>query len=337
MTTTIPSESVNAKADYKTDSSTDPNNPSRPEAASLSMLLDATAAATASGTTNTCEAKRPNITQFWAIRRCEGLLSPAIFSNWEDCSVYVDPTDNDGSAVEFKSFPTTQEATAYAFGNDEAVMDDAQANHPPQLQQFPQHPLFLTTTTPTFATAIGVTNSSLEMAGKTAMRSTLSGTVSAAAASTNKITTTITPIARTKSSSHIKTESNNPEGPPWTHRNRKNSAHHHYHHHHHHSLEEFDDDEDNDDDEKDQTGPVVTPTEMDMMDDGTKSMMMDGDGMMVMMRMGGRNYRRSVNTTYSSGEDEPVEESAGKDPVDPSDDDVLCGRGVRTILQIIMI
>lgn len=293
-------------------SAVDSTNKHHSALASLSMLSNATVSVstTANQPHDTATAPTPKpkpkpkprkISQFWAIRQCEGLHSPAIFSNWEDCSGYVDPMENDGSVIEFKSFPTVQEATAYAFGASATVPTEnggadhtnvpfsAQTNEQTQRSQ-PQSPPLPTTVTP----ASGTTNHFLVEVDKTAA---LSGTADFAS---NKITSNA--ISPLKS----RANSNNSEGSTSTWNNAKVAA------------------DETTSSSNAQNVPAVTPTEMDVIDGKSSSDGSDGGA------RGGRNYRRSVNTTYSSGEDEPVEESTGKDPVAPSDDDVLCGRGVRS-------
>lgn len=229
---------------------------------SLTMLSNATENASLQPDT-AAESKEPR--QFWAIRRCEGLNAPAIFSDWGDCAVYVNPRENDGAVVEFKSFPTIIEAVSYAFGTSAITeQQDSQSLPGPMMTESC-------------------------MSGDPACPKETSGVA------TSSGTSISTSGAHTKDDSHQNERSTswNSEGPLST------------------------EDPEASETQTTQSVPAVTPTEMDM-DKGTE----DGP------RMGGRNYRRSVNTTYSSGEDEPVEESTGKEPVEPSEDDVLCGRGV---------
>ena len=53
---------------------------------------------------------------YWAIRQCDSLKSPAIFSNWEDCSFYLDASENDVQ-VDYRKFNDMEGAVAYAFKN----------------------------------------------------------------------------------------------------------------------------------------------------------------------------------------------------------------------------
>ncbi|CAJ1937714.1 unnamed protein product [Cylindrotheca closterium] len=306
-----------------------------PSASPLSILSNATASVAANGTLQQRRRQHQQqppeppqksasrTRQFWAIRRCEGLHSPAIFSNWEDCSVYVDPMENDGSVVEFKSFPTIQEAGAYAFGKDEKSGGvEGRTKYASQQEQSQQQSSSSSSSSrPLPNTAVSPAAPISRHSVAATMPNTMSGT--AASSTTNKKTTTITPIAQSKANNNSSNNNNsNEDAAEWN-----GSL----------ALTSSDDDDNENENENNNnnhneqaqtTPPAVTPTEMDTMDGGDATTTMDGtsaDGM-----RGGRNYRRSVNTTYSSGEDEPVEESAGKDPVEPSSDDVLCGRGGLT-------
>ena len=49
---------------------------------------------------------------YYAVRDCDALKSPAIFTCWEDCQFYLDPDENDGN-VDYKSFETIAEAVGY--------------------------------------------------------------------------------------------------------------------------------------------------------------------------------------------------------------------------------
>ena len=50
---------------------------------------------------------------YYAVRHCDALKSPAIFTCFEDCQLYVDPDENDGNVVDYKSFETIPEAVGY--------------------------------------------------------------------------------------------------------------------------------------------------------------------------------------------------------------------------------
>jgi hypothetical protein len=52
--------------------------------------------------------------RYWAIRQCDSLKSPAIFSNWEDCNFYLDARENDVQ-VDYRRFDDIDGAVAYAF------------------------------------------------------------------------------------------------------------------------------------------------------------------------------------------------------------------------------
>ena len=50
---------------------------------------------------------------YYAVRHCDALKSPAIFTCFEDCQLYVDPDENDGNVVDYRSFETIPEAVRY--------------------------------------------------------------------------------------------------------------------------------------------------------------------------------------------------------------------------------
>jgi hypothetical protein len=52
--------------------------------------------------------------QYFVVRHCDSLQAPAIFSAPEDCSFYIDASEND-SNVEYRSFKTLYTAISYAF------------------------------------------------------------------------------------------------------------------------------------------------------------------------------------------------------------------------------
>mmetsp|Transcript_38707 Transcript_38707/g.93577 ORF Transcript_38707/g.93577 Transcript_38707/m.93577 type:complete len:223 (-) Transcript_38707:1476-2144(-) len=214
MTTTAnASGSLSAVESSSSNANHNMNHPSAPPTAFLSMLSNATVSvATRNNGATTLpheqdiNTRRKTATQspqlFWAIRQCEGLHSPAIFSNWEDCSVYVDPMENDGSVVEFKSFPTIQEANAYAFGvlssATIAIAQDGKGGEAQRQQLLqPQSPPRLLPTTVTPAASVVSNNKS----------SSLLNTLSGAASSTNKIIPTTT--AAITPNAHAKTNNNN--------------------------------------------------------------------------------------------------------------------------------
>jgi len=51
-------------------------------------------------------------TYFYAIRKCDTLERPAIFSSWKDCAVHV---NGENCGLEYKRFETSVEASNYAF------------------------------------------------------------------------------------------------------------------------------------------------------------------------------------------------------------------------------
>ena len=88
------------------------------------------AAASASGGGGTKKAATPKTkaipSLYWAVRKCESLKGSAIFTDWEDCSFYVeqqqDPNDDDDDdddviKAEYASCDTAFEALHYIFGS----------------------------------------------------------------------------------------------------------------------------------------------------------------------------------------------------------------------------
>ena len=59
--------------------------------------------------------ENPAAKRFWAIRACSSLQAPAIFTAFEDCSFYLDESENDNGGIpaEFESFDTISQAVAY--------------------------------------------------------------------------------------------------------------------------------------------------------------------------------------------------------------------------------
>jgi hypothetical protein len=54
--------------------------------------------------------KRSPSSSFWAIRQCDSLRLPAIFTDWEDCSFHVDASKSDGTVAQYKDFHTMGDA-----------------------------------------------------------------------------------------------------------------------------------------------------------------------------------------------------------------------------------
>jgi Helicase associated domain len=53
--------------------------------------------------------------QFYAIRRCYALKAPAVFLNYDDCSLYIEQDENDETVVEYKRFDIMAEAMDYIY------------------------------------------------------------------------------------------------------------------------------------------------------------------------------------------------------------------------------
>jgi hypothetical protein len=82
-------------------------------------------------------AATPKGQRFWAIRKCDSLKSPAIFTDWDDCSFYVDQSEND-CKLAYKEFDSGLEALNYLFrmgldlpSGDAAAAPPAAAPTPP--------------------------------------------------------------------------------------------------------------------------------------------------------------------------------------------------------------
>jgi hypothetical protein len=108
------------------------SSPSSPTAtatatAAATATATATAATTAAATTAAAAAATPKNntdrrvvktessapSKYYAIRRCDSLQSPAIFSAWDDCSFYIDANENE--TVDFRAHDTLIKALSYAF------------------------------------------------------------------------------------------------------------------------------------------------------------------------------------------------------------------------------
>ena len=84
-----------------------------------------TAAAAAARTTPVAAAvvvaAEPAKSSYFAIRKCDALKLPAIFTNWEDCSFYIDQVSND--EIEYEEFDNGIDVSknpvfaSYVFGN----------------------------------------------------------------------------------------------------------------------------------------------------------------------------------------------------------------------------
>ena len=75
-----------------------------------------TAAAAAAPATTTAPSRSINSpgNTFYAIRKCESLSSPAIFTNWEDCSFYLEEqNETTGSKIEYMEFSSGLDALNY--------------------------------------------------------------------------------------------------------------------------------------------------------------------------------------------------------------------------------